>query len=176
MTLTSIEWLRRKKYNVFYALHFSFLFFYLFAWLHTPQFQWYGGVAMFIYGFDKLQRFVRGILSWRPVDKVWVRVRVANPNPSPSPNPNPNPNPDPNPSPNPNPDQVEHVAGGSILRVSIKKPAWSSPQLGQYVFLNFPSISKWEWHPYTLASSPLETHYEVDIKILGDLPCPNPLL
>ena len=106
MTLTSIEWLRRKKYNVFYALHFSFLFFYLFAWLHTPQFQWYGGVAMFIYGFDKLQRFVRGILSWRPVDKV------------------------------------EHVAGGSILRVSIKKPAWSSPQLGQYVFLNFPSISK----------------------------------
>ena len=85
MTLTSIEWLRRKKYNVFYALHFSFLFFYLFAWLHTPQFQWYGGVAMFIYGFDKLQRFVRGILSWRPVDKVWVRVRVANPNPSPSP-------------------------------------------------------------------------------------------
>ena len=138
MTLTSIEWLRRKKYNVFYALHFSFLFFYLFAWLHTPQFQWYGGVAMFIYGFDKLQRFVRGILSWRPVDKV------------------------------------EHVAGGSILRVSIKKPAWSSPQLGQYVFLNFPSISKWEWHPYTLASSPLETHYEVDIKILGDLPSPNP--
>ena len=93
---------------------------------------------MFIYAFDKLQRFVRGILSWRPVDKV------------------------------------EHVAGGSILRVSIKKPAWSSPQLGQYVFLNFPSISKWEWHPYTLASSPLETHYEVDIKILGDLPCPNP--
>ena len=47
-------------------------------------------------------------------------------------------------------------------------------EMGQYVFLNFPSISKWEWHPYTLASSPLETHYEVDIKILGDLPCPNP--
>ena len=45
-----------------------------------------------------------------------------------SPNTNPNPNPNlkanPNPSPNPNPDQVEHVAGGSILRVSIKKPAW----------------------------------------------------
>jgi ferredoxin-NADP reductase len=54
------------------------------------------------------------------------------------------------------------------MRVSILKPWWAYPQLGQYVFLNFPSISKWEWHPYTLASSPLETHMEVDIKKLGD--------
>lgn len=130
--LTSIEWLRRKKYQVFYALHFAFLFFYLFAAMHTPHFQFYGYLAMAIYGFDKLQRFARGVASIRPVERV------------------------------------ERVAGGSILRVSILKPSWSSPQLGQYVFLNFPQISKWEWHPYTLASSPLETHYEVDIKILGD--------
>ena len=33
--LTSIEWLRRKKYQIFYTLHFAFLFFYLFAALHT---------------------------------------------------------------------------------------------------------------------------------------------
>jgi len=65
-------------------------------------------------------------------------------------------------------DHLEVVPGTQILRVSIKKPWWGYPQLGQYVFLNFPAISKWEWHPYTLASSPLETHYEVDIKQLGD--------
>ena len=88
------------------------------------------------------------------------------------------------------------MAGGTILRLSIAKPGWSSPQLGQYVFLNFPQIryhlrlkapgladqasmlltpsgpyrdSRFEWHPYTLASSPLESHYEVDIKQLGML-------
>ena len=129
---TSIEWLRRKRYEVFYALHFAFLLFYLFAALHTPKFKFYGFLAMAIYGVDKLQRLARGYVSTRPVDRV------------------------------------EAVAGGEILRVSIAKPRWSRPQLGQYVFLQFPEISKWEWHPYTLASSPLETHYEVDIKRLGD--------
>ena len=68
-------------------------------------------------------------------------------------------------------DRVE-VLNGEILRVSIARPKWMvgvlAPQLGQYVFLNFPEISRWEWHPYTLASSPLEEHYEVDIKGLGD--------
>jgi len=130
--LSSIEYLRRKRYEVFYALHFAFLFFYLFAALHTPKFKLYGALAIVIYGADKLQRLARGYMSTRAIAKA------------------------------------ELVGGGEILRVSILKPKWSSPQLGQYVFLQFPSISKWEWHPYTLASSPLETHYEVDIKKLGD--------
>jgi predicted ferric reductase len=130
--LTSLERLRRRKYQVFYTLHFSFLFFYLFGAMHAPQFQWYGWLALFIYAFDKLQRIGRGIASKRQVDNVQV------------------------------------VGDGSILRVSVLKPRFASPQLGQYVFLCFPEISKWEWHPYTLASSPLETHYEVDIKALGD--------
>jgi len=129
---TSLEYLRRRKYQVFYTLHFSFLFFYLFAALHSSKFHWYGYWAMGIYGFDKLQRIVRGIVSKRPIDD-W-----------------------------------QLVGNGTILRISILKPTWAQPQLGQYVFLNFPSISKFEWHPYTLASSPLETHYEVDIKSLGD--------
>ena len=40
-------------------------------------------------------------------------------------------------------DRIDVVGGGQILRVSIEKPKWASPQLGQYVFLNFPEISKW---------------------------------
>ena len=62
--LTSIEWLRRKKYQVFYTLHFAFLLFYLFAGLHTPHFKFYGLCAMAIYGFDKLQRIARGCASY----------------------------------------------------------------------------------------------------------------
>ena len=125
------------KYHIFYAAHFSFLLFYIFAALHTPTFHFYGWWAMAIYGFDKLMRIARGLLSWKKVDKVTL------------------------------------IEDASILRVSIEKPFpinqwWAAPQLGQYVFLNFPAISKFEWHPYTLSSSPLETHLEVNIKALGD--------
>ena len=130
--LTSIERLRRKKYHVFYALHFSFVFFYLFAALHSRAFRFYAWVACGIYGFDKLQRIAKGVLSKTRVERIDV------------------------------------VASGQILRLSIPKPWWSKPQLGQYVFLNFPEISRWEWHPYTLASSPLETNFEVDVKKLGE--------
>lgn len=132
--LTSIEKLRRAKYHVFYALHFSFLAFYIFAWNHTESFRFYGWWAMAIYGSDKLLRIVRGVLSTKRVTRI------------------------------------ERVPNTDILRVTIPKPWWARPQLGQYVFLNFPGVSRspFEWHPYTLASSPLEPTYEVDIKNLGD--------
>lgn len=120
-------------------------------------------LALLIYGADKLQRFARGVASKRRVQKAET-VRADHP---------------------PHPTSVvttwQHfpshptllgatwqVANGEILRLSILRPSCSYPQLGQYVFLNFPEISRWEWHPYTLASSPLEEHYEVDIKGLGD--------
>ena len=103
---TSIERLRRRKYQLFYALHFSFLAFYWFAWTHTPSFAFYGWWAMAIYGFDKLQRIARGVLSTTRVHRV------------------------------------ERVPGTDILRVMIPKPWWGTPALGQYVFLNFPAISK----------------------------------
>jgi len=132
---TSIEYLRRKKYNVFYAAHFSFFVFYAFAALHTPKFHFYGYAAMAIYGFDKLQRLARGYASTRQVDSL-------------------------------------ELLPGDIMRVTVLRPKWMTgvlaPQLGQYVFLQFPEISKYEWHPYTLASSPLEPYFEVDIKKLGD--------
>ena len=61
---TSLERLRRRKYQLFYTLHFAFLFFYLFAATHTPKFHFYGYLAMAIYGFDKLQRIARGCASY----------------------------------------------------------------------------------------------------------------
>ena len=140
--LTSIEWLRRKYYHLFYLFHFAFLAFYWFAWTvpaprgsksretparshgaspapdgtrcftlrllsdtparlrlsrlqHTEEFAWYGWWAMCFYGFDKLQRVLRGVLSTTKVD------------------------------------HLEVVPGTQILRVSIKKPWWGYPQLGQ---------------------------------------------
>ncbi|XP_006008590.1 NADPH oxidase 3 [Latimeria chalumnae] len=39
---------------------------------------------------------------------------------------------------------------------------------GQYVFLQCPTISPLEWHPFTLTSAPEEDHFSVHIRIVGD--------
>ncbi|KAF9922652.1 hypothetical protein FBU30_007239 [Linnemannia zychae] len=39
---------------------------------------------------------------------------------------------------------------------------------GQYVFLNCPDISAWEWHPFTITSAPEEDYVSVHIRVVGD--------
>jgi len=39
---------------------------------------------------------------------------------------------------------------------------------GQYVFVNFPSLSLQEWHPFSIASGPSDPHVDIYIKALGD--------
>jgi predicted ferric reductase len=41
-------------------------------------------------------------------------------------------------------------------------------KVGQYVFLNFPTLSPLEWHPFSVSSGPDEKTLEVHIKGLGD--------
>ncbi|XP_023656696.1 cytochrome b-245 heavy chain isoform X1 [Paramormyrops kingsleyae] len=41
-------------------------------------------------------------------------------------------------------------------------------EVGQYIFLQCPSISQLEWHPFTLTSAPEEDHFSVHIRIVGD--------
>jgi predicted ferric reductase len=39
---------------------------------------------------------------------------------------------------------------------------------GQHVYINIPSLSHWQWHPFTIASAPGEPHIELGIRSLGD--------
>lgn len=39
---------------------------------------------------------------------------------------------------------------------------------GQYIFVNVPEISKYEWHPFTLTSTPEEDFVGLHIRIMGD--------
>ncbi|KAF7244858.1 NADPH oxidase 1 [Varanus komodoensis] len=41
-------------------------------------------------------------------------------------------------------------------------------EVGQYVFLNCPSISYLEWHPFTITSAPEESFFSVHIRAAGD--------
>mmetsp|Transcript_26788 Transcript_26788/g.56565 ORF Transcript_26788/g.56565 Transcript_26788/m.56565 type:complete len:806 (-) Transcript_26788:177-2594(-) len=41
-------------------------------------------------------------------------------------------------------------------------------EVGQYVFVNFPSLSLKEWHPFSVASGPSDPHIDIYIRALGD--------
>jgi predicted ferric reductase len=59
---------------------------------------------------------------------------------------------------------------GDILDIQLEKPgAWERTQrAGMYALINIPEISKAEWHPFTLCSSPADDHLRFSIRNAGD--------
>ena len=56
---------------------------------------------------------------------------------------------------------------GNTMELRFVKPGFSFKP-GQYLFLNIPSISKLQWHPFTISSAPEEEFISVHIRIVGD--------
>lgn len=54
-----------------------------------------------------------------------------------------------------------------MVEVQIKKDK-IDPKAGQYIFINCPQISYFQWHPFTLTSAPEEDFISVNFKIVGD--------
>jgi NADPH oxidase 2 len=53
------------------------------------------------------------------------------------------------------------------LELQIKKEK-TTIRAGQYIFLSCPEISYFQWHPFTLTSSPEEDYISVHIRVAGD--------
>nr|XP_020447683.1 cytochrome b-245 heavy chain [Monopterus albus] len=53
------------------------------------------------------------------------------------------------------------------LELQMKKKGFRM-EVGQYVSIQCPSISRLEWHPFTLTSAPEEDYFTVHIRIVGD--------
>ncbi|KAJ1554221.1 hypothetical protein HK096_004500 [Nowakowskiella sp. JEL0078] len=60
---------------------------------------------------------------------------------------------------------VQHPS--KVVEVQIKKPSCKTKP-GQYIFLCCPEIATYEWHPFTLTSSPHEDFVSVHIRVAGD--------
>ncbi|KAL7746473.1 hypothetical protein RI367_008123 [Sorochytrium milnesiophthora] len=56
---------------------------------------------------------------------------------------------------------------GKVLELQIRKPS-CTVRSGQYIWLNCPEVSLWQWHPFTLTSCPQEDFVSVHIRVVGD--------
>ncbi|XP_048191788.1 NADPH oxidase 1 [Perognathus longimembris pacificus] len=54
-----------------------------------------------------------------------------------------------------------------VLELQMVKHGFSM-EVGQYIFVNCPSISFLEWHPFTLTSAPEEDFFSIHVRAAGD--------
>ncbi|KAF9990951.1 hypothetical protein BGZ75_008120 [Mortierella antarctica] len=56
---------------------------------------------------------------------------------------------------------------GGAIELNFKQPSIHY-RPGQHLYLNIPKLSKYEWHPFTITSSPIEQYISLDIRPDGD--------
>ncbi|XP_052010700.1 NADPH oxidase 1 isoform X2 [Xyrauchen texanus] len=59
------------------------------------------------------------------------------------------------------------IRPSKVLELQLVKPGFKM-EVGQYIFLNCPTISQLEWHPFTMTSAPEEDFFSVHIRSAGD--------
>ncbi|XP_019705154.1 respiratory burst oxidase homolog protein E isoform X2 [Elaeis guineensis] len=57
---------------------------------------------------------------------------------------------------------------GSVLTLTMSKPHGFRYRSGQYIFLQCPTISPFEWHPFSITSAPGDDYLSVHIRTSGD--------
>lgn len=57
---------------------------------------------------------------------------------------------------------------GSVLTLVMSKPHGFRYRSGQYIFLQCPTISPFEWHPFSITSAPSDEYLSVHIRTAGD--------
>ncbi|EYU28303.1 hypothetical protein ABFS82_12G131400 [Erythranthe guttata] len=60
------------------------------------------------------------------------------------------------------------VLPGGVFTLVMAKPNGFKYKSGQYVFLQCPAISSFEWHPFSLTSAPGDNYLSVHIRTVGD--------
>jgi NADPH oxidase len=53
------------------------------------------------------------------------------------------------------------------MEIQFRKPSFRYAP-GQWLFLNVPAVSQWQWHPFTITSAPSDPYISVHIRQVGD--------
>ncbi|XP_068306077.1 respiratory burst oxidase homolog protein A-like [Pyrus communis] len=57
---------------------------------------------------------------------------------------------------------------GNVLTLQMSKPQQFKYKSGQYMFVQCPAVSPFEWHPFSITSAPDDDYLSVHIRQLGD--------
>eukprot|EP01018_Ginkgo_biloba_P004613 Gb_23370 [translate_table: standard] len=57
---------------------------------------------------------------------------------------------------------------GNVLTLHMSKPQGFRYKSGQYLFIQCPAVSPFEWHPFSITSAPGDDYLSVHIRTLGD--------
>ncbi|KAM6599986.1 respiratory burst oxidase homolog protein E [Cannabis sativa] len=60
------------------------------------------------------------------------------------------------------------VLPGQVFNLIMSKPPGFKYKSGQYIFLQCPPISQFEWHPFSITSAPGDDYLSVHIRTVGD--------
>lgn len=60
------------------------------------------------------------------------------------------------------------VYPGNVLSLHMSKPQGFKYTSGQYIFLNCSDVSPFQWHPFSITSSPGDEYLSIHIRTLGD--------
>ncbi|CAM6086774.1 unnamed protein product [Calypogeia fissa] len=60
------------------------------------------------------------------------------------------------------------VYPGNVLALHMTKPLGFKYKSGMYIFLQCPTVSKLQWHPFSITSAPGDDYLSVHVRILGD--------
>ncbi|KAG1706102.1 hypothetical protein DVH05_002662 [Phytophthora capsici] len=127
--LTSIPWVRRKLYNVFYNVHQLLFLSVVFTGLHWTRALWF-----------LLPTFVAYFTS-----RVLSRYNGYTAS-----------------------TVIEFSSLSSVLCKLVVLIEREQFQVGQFVYVNVPAVSRLEWHAFTIASCPGASKMTLLIKVLGD--------
>jgi NADPH oxidase len=56
---------------------------------------------------------------------------------------------------------------GDTVELQIKKPSFVYKP-GQYLLINVPEVSRFQWHPFTISSCPQDDAITIHIRIVGN--------
>ncbi|KAH7038751.1 FAD-binding domain-containing protein [Linnemannia elongata] len=155
MVTSSVERVRRKGFETFWYTHHLFILFFLTLMYHGAFCFIRADTPPYCKSSPTSYKFVLGSLFFYILERTVREFRARLPATSIS-------------------KIVLHPS--KVLEVQIKKTnsrqgddsSFFRAKAGQYIFLNCPDISAFEWHPFTITSAPEEDYVSVHIRIVGD--------
>lgn len=132
--LFALEFFRRRYFELFFYTHIMYLGVFAFGIYHTAGVQGYWGMEPIMQFQDDYFIYYLAIpFIMFVVDRIY-RFYLSNFVPTRA-------------------IIIDSDPNGEITKVVVQRPGFSFAS-GQYCFVNFPEISKLQWHPFSISSSP----------------------